>query len=157
MIARAIILALVVAVALAAWLVVRARRDRVGDGGGDRFAPDELGLDRFPAGGAFVQFSTAVCAPCRVSLNRLAEAVAHHRGAATVVEVSVNRKPRLAHRHGVRSAPTVFFVDSSGAVLRRWTRPPERAELADVLDRPQPPPVAAAGTGGRAVGSPLAG
>lgn len=157
MILRAVVLVVVVAVAVAVWLVVSARRNRVVDGGGDRFEPGELGLAGFPPGGAFVQFSTAVCAPCRVSLNRLAEAVAHHRGSATVVEVSVNRKPRLAQRHGVRSAPTVFYVDRSGSVVRRWSRPPERAELSEVLGVTTSPPAPVAGAGGRAVGSPLAG
>jgi hypothetical protein len=131
---RTIVLVAVLVCALGAHLVMRRRRARVTDGGGDRIDPGDVGLERFPPAGAFVQFSTQVCAPCRVSLNRLAEAVAHHPGEATVVEVTVNRRPQLADRHGVRSAPTVFYVDASGAVLRRWTRPPERAELESLLD-----------------------
>lgn len=134
MIERAIVLVLVLICALGAHLVVRHRRGRVTDGGGDRVEPGEVGLERFPPAGAFVQFSTQVCAPCRVSLNRLAEAVAHHPGDATVVEVAVNRRPQLAERHGVRSAPTILYVDCSGAVRRRWTRPPERSELESLLD-----------------------
>jgi thiol-disulfide isomerase/thioredoxin len=134
MIERLVVLLAVLAVALAVHLAVRRRRDRVTDGAGDHVDPDEVGLDRFPPAGAFVQFSTQVCAPCRVSLNRLAEAVAHHPGDATVVEVTVNRRPQLAQRHGVRSAPTILYVDSTGAVRRRWTRPPERAELESLLE-----------------------
>jgi hypothetical protein len=43
----------------------------------------------------------------------------------------------------VRSAPTVFLLDASGTVQRRWTKPPERSELAALLGPPAQAPVAA--------------
>jgi len=95
-----------------------------------RVAAAVLGLAEFPAGGALVQFSNPSPAS-RVALNRLAEAVAHHPG-VTVVELSSSSP--CASMLQVRSAPTVLLVDSSGAVVRRWTKPPERAELAALLD-----------------------
>jgi hypothetical protein len=106
----------------------------------ERVAAAALGLSRFPAGGALVQFSNPSPAS-RVALNRLAEAVAHHPG-VTVVELASHSPCATMLR--VRSAPTVLFVDSDGMVRRRWTKPPERAELAALLGPPAQAPVAAA-------------
>src|SRR6476619_4711572 len=89
-------------------------------------APRELGLDEFPPLGVFLQFSAAGPGHSRVSLNRLAAAAASH-GGDVVVGV------RLAGRLGVHVAPTVLYVGPDGCVVRRWTRPPERGELDQVL------------------------
>jgi hypothetical protein len=122
-------------------LRLRARRRRA-----ERRKPPErvaaavLGLAEFPAGGALVQFSNPRPAS-RVALNRLAEAVAHHPG-VTVVELP-SHSPCASMLH-VRSAPTVLLVDAAGTVRRRWTKPPERAELAALLGPADQAPVAAA-------------
>ena len=118
---------------------LRARRRAARARPPERLAPATLGLKEFPAGGALVQFSNPSPAS-RVALNRLAEAVAHHPG-VTVVELPSHSPTASMLR--VRSAPTVFLVDSSGAVQRRWTKPPERAELAELLGPPDQAPVAA--------------
>ena len=118
---------------------LRARRRAVRARPPERLAPATLGLKEFPAGGALVQFSNPSPAS-RVALNRLAEAVAHHPG-VTVVELPSHSPTASMLR--VRSAPTVFLVDSGGAVQRRWTKPPERAELAELLGPPDQAPVAA--------------
>jgi hypothetical protein len=119
---------------------LRARRRAARVRPPDRVAAAVLGLTRFPEGGALVQFSNPSPAS-RVALNRLAEAVAHHPG-VTVVELS-SHSP-CATMLQVHSAPTVLLVDSGGAVRRRWTKPPERAELAELLGPPAQAPVAAA-------------
>jgi hypothetical protein len=105
----------------------------------ERVAAAALGLRQYPDGGALVQFSNPSPAS-RVALNRLAEAVAHHPS-VTVVELPSHSPAASMLR--VRTAPTVLLVDSSGAVQRRWTKPPERAELAALLDPPAQAPVAA--------------
>ena len=64
---------------------------------------------------------------CRVSLNRLAATVAVHHADAIVIELHGR-----AGDHG-RAVPTVLYVDSSGEVVQRWSGPPERAELAELL------------------------
>jgi hypothetical protein len=89
----------------------------------------ELGLERLPSGGALVQFSNP-SPQSRVSLNRLAEASAHHPD-VTLVELPL--RARLASRLRVRSAPTVLHVDPRGRIVRRWSRPPERLELERLL------------------------
>ena len=118
---------------------LRARRRAARTRPPERVAAAALGLKQFPAGGALVQFSNPSPAS-RVALNRLAEAVAHHPG-VTVVELSSHSPCALMLR--VRSAPTVLLVDSSGRVQRRWTKPPERSELAALLGPPAQAPVAA--------------
>ena len=118
---------------------IRARRRLARTRPPQRVAAAALGLEQFPAGGALVQFSNPSPAS-RVALNRLAEAVAHHPG-VTVVELP-SHSP-CASMLRVRSAPTVFLLDASGAVRRRWTKPPERSELAALLSPPAQAPVAA--------------
>jgi hypothetical protein len=120
---------------------VRRRGRRARQAGPDRMAPAQLGLERFPPQGAFVQFSPPYSSASRVSLNRLAEASAHHPGRVTIVEIGGG--PAHA-RLGSRPAPMVVYVDAAGVVRRRWTAPPERAELVALLREDQEP--AAAGS-----------
>jgi hypothetical protein len=100
-----------------------------------RLAPAQLGLERFPPRGAFVQFSTPYSTSSRVSLNRLAAASAHHAGRVTVVELGGGATQRL----GMRATPMVLYVDADGIVQRRWSAPPEPSELAALLAEDQEP------------------
>ena len=101
------------------------------------FEPEQLGLTRIPPLGALVQYSAPASAACRISLNRLIAAVAPHRGDAIVIEMH-------ALAAGVRSAPTVLFLDGEGRVRRLWLRPPERSELDELLRGAPTPPRPAA-------------
>jgi hypothetical protein len=107
-------------------LLLAGARTRRGVRGPMRINPRDLGLERIPPLGAFVQYSVPANPACRISLNRLAAEVAPHRGRVTVIELH-QRVP------GGVGAPTVLYVDRTGAVLRRWTRPPDREELAELL------------------------
>jgi hypothetical protein len=113
----------------------------------DRIPAGQVGLDRFPPGGAFVQFSTPYSTSSRVSLNRLAAAAAHSGGQVTVIELGAG--PAHA-RLGMRATPMVLYVDASGIVRRRWTAPPDRVELDDLFASlagpPRQAPVVAAST-----------
>jgi hypothetical protein len=95
--------------------------------------PAELGLGEMPRLGVLLQFSAPGPGPSRVALNRLAAAAAPHRGDVMVVEQQAGGSGRLASRLGVHVAPTVFYLDASGAVVRRWTRPPDLCELEELL------------------------
>ncbi len=118
------------AAAPCAWLAVVRRR------GQQQAAPlvraPDLGLERLTDAGTLVQFSCYACHPCRVSLNRLAEAAAHSSG-TVVVELPLERGGRLARELRVHSAPTVLLLDGHGRVRRRWSGPPERGDLARSL------------------------
>jgi hypothetical protein len=99
-----------------------------------RITAEDLGLERIPPLGAFVQYSVPANQACRVSLNRLAAEVARHQGRATVIEL--HQRPA-----GALGVPTVVYVDPTGRVVRRWSRPPAREELAALLG---PAPLSAA-------------
>jgi hypothetical protein len=107
-------------------LLLAGARTRRGVRGPARARPEELGLERFPPLGAFVQYSVPANPACRISLNRLAAEVARHPGRATVIELH-ERPP------GGLGVPTVLYIDRTGAVVRRWSRPPARDELAELL------------------------
>jgi hypothetical protein len=113
----------------------------------ERIPARQVGLDRFPPGGALVQFSTPYSTSSRVSLNRLAAAAAHSRGRVTVVELGGGP---THSRMGMRATPMVLYVDAAGIVRRRWTAPPDRTELDDLFagleDRVRQAPVVAAAT-----------
>lgn len=91
-----------------------------------RIDAEALGLDCLPPRGVFVQYSAPSSAASRISLNRLAAAVAAHRDEAAVIELQ-------APLPSARGTPTVLHVASDGTVLRRWSRPPERSELEEAL------------------------
>ncbi len=114
-------------------LISAVRRSRPAD---DplRIDPSELGLDAYPELGALVQFSSTASRACRESLNHLAEAAAHHRDLVIVVELPVHRSAPLHLRLGVRHTPSVYRVDARGVVTHHWARPPQREELAELLD-----------------------
>jgi hypothetical protein len=84
-----------------------------------------------------VQFSTPYSTSSRVSLNRLAAAAAHSRGLVTVIELGSG--PAQAYL-GMRATPMVLYVDATGTVRRRWTAPPDRAELDDLFTSLAGPP-----------------
>ena len=84
------------------------------------------GLREFPELGAFVQYFVPASPSCRISLNRLAAAVAPHSGDAIVIEV---------HQRTLGRVPTVLYVDRNGEVVQRWAGPPERAKSSATLGR----------------------
>jgi len=117
-------------------LLLAGARTRRGVRGPVRVSARELGLERLPPLGAFVQYSVPANPACRISLNRLAAEVAPHRGRVTVVELQ-QRVP------GGVGVPTVLYVDRTGAVVCRWSRPPAREEIAELLGPAQVSPATA--------------
>jgi hypothetical protein len=115
-------------------LLAATARTRRGVRAPERVTAGQLGLERIPPLGAFVQYSVPANRACRISLNRLAAEVAPHRGRVRIVELH-ERPP------GGLGVPTVLYVDRTGMVLRRWSRPPAREELAAVLG---PAPISSA-------------
>ncbi len=66
----------------------------------------------------FVQFSSAVCAPCRVTHRVLSKISAGDTG---VVHVDVDAESRLdlVERYGITRTPTVLLLDRAGIVRHR--------------------------------------
>jgi thiol-disulfide isomerase/thioredoxin len=75
-----------------------------------------------------VQFSSAVCAPCRAA-RRVLEEVEGAVDGVHLVEVNVERHLDAVREFGVWRTPTVLVVDGAGRVVRRASGVPTREEL----------------------------
>ena len=138
-IVAAIIVVLVVSFGLA-----RQRRDDVGAAVSPDAGPvldtRSLGVD-LGRRATLVQFSSRVCAPCRVTKRVLGELTALDAGP---VHVDLDDDDHLARavKHGVTRTPTVLLLDPAGAVVRRFVGPSRRPEfqqaLAELASRPAP-------------------
>ena len=129
-IVAAIIVVLVVSFGLA-----RQRRDDVGVAVSPDAGPvldnRSLGVDLGPRA-TLVQFSSKVCAPCRVTKRILGELTAPDAGLAHV-DLDVDDHLALAVEHGVTRTPTVLLLDPAGAVVRRFVGPSRRPEFQQAL------------------------
>jgi thiol-disulfide isomerase/thioredoxin len=133
-------------IALAAALLVAtvlgvAMRRRAG-----QFRPASQGTPAKPAGGlteadlgadlgrqaTLVQFSTAFCAPCRPTRQILAQ-VADMVDGVTHVEIDAAARMDLVQRLRINSTPTVLVLDPDGAVVKRATGVPRKADVIAAL------------------------
>ena len=133
-------------IALAAALLVAtvlgvAMRRRAG-----QFRPPLPGTSAKPAGAlteadlgaglgrqaTLVQFSTAFCAPCRPTRQILAQ-VADMVDGVTHVEIDAAARMDLVQRLRINSTPTVLVLDSDGAIVKRATGLPRKADVIAAL------------------------
>jgi thiol-disulfide isomerase/thioredoxin len=90
-----------------------------------------------------VQFSTAFCAPCRPTRQLLAQ-VAGMVDGVTHIDVDAAERMDLTRRLKVNSTPTVLVLGPDGAIARRATGLPRKADVIAALgtviepDAPQP-------------------
>ncbi|OPF80999.1 thiol reductase thioredoxin [Streptomyces antioxidans] len=81
-----------------------------------------------------VQFSTALCGPCRATRRLLAEISGAVPG-ATHVEIDAEDRLDLVKRLGVVRTPTVLVLDRGGRVVGRASGQPRRAEVLAAIDK----------------------
>jgi thiol-disulfide isomerase/thioredoxin len=98
---------------------------------GDRLTAAEINAP-LGAQATIVAFSTAFCAPCRVT-RRIAEEVASMIPGVAHVEVDAEANLDLVRRLDVRRTPTVLILDSAGAVRQRAVGAPRKADLIAAL------------------------
>jgi thiol-disulfide isomerase/thioredoxin len=79
-----------------------------------------------------VQFSSAFCAPCRAT-RRVLEQVASQVDGVRHVEIDAESNLDLVRRLDVRKTPTVFVLDSGGAVVRRAVGQPRLPDVVAAL------------------------
>ena len=79
-----------------------------------------------------VQFSTAFCAPCRPTRQILAQ-VADMVDGVTHVEIDAAARMDLAQRLRINSTPTVLVLDPDGAIVKRATGLPRKADVIAAL------------------------
>ena len=80
-----------------------------------------------------VQFSTAVCAPCRATRAELERLQARHPGLA-VVHVDAEDHLDAVRDLDVRRTPTLFYLDRDGVLLGRGDGAPRPAVLTALVD-----------------------
>jgi len=93
--------------------------------------PADLGGE-LGARATLVQFSSAFCAPCRTTRVVLGD-VSRLVDGVTYVEVDAESNLALVRRLDVRRTPTVLVLDASGAVVRRASGAPRRADVLAAL------------------------
>jgi len=131
------LIALVVALAAASGLGVVMRRRASGivkpvaSPGTQTLTEDDLGG---PLGrqATLVQFSTAFCAPCRPTRLLLAQ-VAGMVDGVSHVEVDAAARLDLVRRLRISSTPTVLVLDRQGAIVKRATGLPRKADVIAAL------------------------
>jgi len=129
------LIALVAALAAASALGLAMRRRSGHFRAGPRpevLTEDDLGG---PLGrqATLVQFSTAFCAPCRPTRQILAQ-VAGMADGVSHVEVDAAARLDLVRRLGISSTPTVLVLDQAGAIVKRASGLPRKADVIAALD-----------------------
>jgi thioredoxin-like negative regulator of GroEL len=99
-----------------------------------RLDAEQLG-EELGRSATFVQFSSAVCAPCRATHRVLAQITADEAG---LVHVDVDAESRLdlVAQYGITRTPTVLLLDEAGVVRHRIVgaaRAPEVLEALEVV------------------------
>jgi len=112
---------------------------RFTDGRPRAAADDSVRLDAEQLGvglgsdATFVQFSSAVCAPCRVTHRVLSTITASDDG---VVHVDVDAESRmdLVEQYGITRTPTVLLLDRTGVVRHRIVGAARAPEVLEALE-----------------------
>ncbi|BBB01688.1 putative thioredoxin [Actinacidiphila reveromycinica] len=124
----------VLAVAGGYGLVHRRRDGRIrvrAKDGGQRLTAGDLGA-HLGERATLVQFSSAFCAPCRATRRVLGEVAALVEGVRHV-EIDAEAHLDLVRRLDVVKTPTVLVLDADGAVVRRATGQPRKADVIAAL------------------------
>lgn len=132
----AVALVTLVAFSTALGLAWRSQQGRIRHTNGRTVirASDVPGVKRLASGATLLQFSTEVCAPCRVTHAVLGD-VASERKGVSHVDLDVTHRPDLASRFHIMQTPTTLILDRKGVVRARIGGAPRRESLREELDR----------------------
>jgi len=124
----------VLVVASAYGVLQRRRSGRVrvrGRDDGKRLGAGELGGE-LGERATLVQFSSAFCAPCRATRRVLGEVAGMVPGVRHI-EIDAEEHLDLVRRLDILKTPTVLVLDADGAVVRRATGQPRKADVIAAL------------------------
>ncbi|MFE0193567.1 TlpA family protein disulfide reductase [Streptomyces sp. NPDC059008] len=79
-----------------------------------------------------LQFSSAFCQPCRATRRTLAEVAEMVEGVAHV-EIDAEARLDLVRELNVLRTPTVLVLDADGAIVRRASGQPRKADVIAAL------------------------
>lgn len=83
---------------------------------------------------ALVDFWAPWCGPCRAIGPLLEEIAQEYGGRLRVIKVNVDESPELSRRYGIRSIPSLLFIQG-GAVKETRIGAMPKAQLAAFIDR----------------------
>jgi thioredoxin 1 len=83
---------------------------------------------------AIVDFWAEWCGPCRAIAPVLEELAEASEGQVALMKVNVDESPALAARYGIRSIPTILFVQE-GTVVGRVVGAVPKAVLQERIER----------------------
>ena len=133
--AGVIALAAALAAASLLGLVIRRRASGimkpVASPGPEVLTEDDLGGPLGPRA-TLVQFSTAFCAPCRPTRQILAQ-VAGMVDGVRHVDIDAAERLDLVRRLRISSTPTVLVLDQRGAIVKRASGLPRKADVIGAL------------------------
>lgn len=125
--------ALALALAFGGYRHLTDGRARTTRGRAPRLDAERLGVE---LGGhaTFVQFSAAVCAPCRSTHRVLTEVIADRPDIAHI-DIDAEARLDLVDAFGITRTPTVLVLDGTGAVRHRIVGAARKPEVLDALDQ----------------------
>lgn len=92
---------------------------------------EQIGVD-LGEKATLVQFTSAFCAPCRATRRILGEVVEMVPG-VTHVDLDVEEHLSLAQSLDVSRTPTVLVLDAQGAIVKRASGQPRKADVIAAL------------------------
>ncbi|MFG2891407.1 thioredoxin family protein [Streptomyces sp. NPDC048248] len=98
---------------------------------GERLGAAEIGT-ALGERATLVQFSSAFCQPCRATRRTLTEVADMVAGVAHV-EIDAEAHLDLVRTLNIRATPTVLVLDADGAVVRRASGQPRKADVIAAL------------------------
>jgi hypothetical protein len=99
--------------------------------GGEVLTPEQIG-EQLGEQATFVQFSSAFCQPCRATRLLLSDTTGGMPGVKHV-EIDAESRMDLVRHLDVRRTPTVFLLDSHGAIRKRAVGLPRKSEVVAAL------------------------
>ena len=160
MTAGVIALVVVLAVVTPSGLAWRRRQGRLrvvpppgpAPAGRDALTAADLRHDLGPRA-TLVQFSSAFCAPCRATRQILGE-VAGLVDGVQQVEIDAESRLDLVRRLNILSTPTVLVLGPDGAIARKASGLPRKADVIAALGQLAAAGHQPAGTGGESAAAP---
>ncbi|TJZ44098.1 thioredoxin family protein [Streptomyces piniterrae] len=115
-------------------LLYKRRNGRVtvrGRDGGQRLGAAEIGAE-LGERATLLQFSSAFCQPCRATRRTLADVAEMVEGVAHV-EIDAEAHLELVRSLNILRTPTVLVLDADGAIVRRASGQPRKADIIAAL------------------------
>jgi len=80
-----------------------------------------------------LQFSSAFCAPCRITRGTLSTVVTSYTGIKHV-EIDAEKNLELVRRLDIKQTPTTLFINSDGYEIARAVGAPKRDQVINAIE-----------------------